>query len=299
MLTIEKVSMRKISTWIGMICIGVLLVSCDSTTATPLPTAVVIVRPLATVVISPTPDSAQLQATRAAATPTPLPPTATIIPSPTAFVGQFIGQADVSLGFQSFTQPILGEGNAAFQPTADNLRCGRPIDPRFVQIWQTTRVVSERLGCPIQEAFGFFGNFQLYERGAMYLQPSIRAVWAIAPQGAVGRYYYVEAPPPLIEELINTSDTGILPQGDFGSVWTTVQDVPTRLGFPITEEQEVAMAIQRFDGGTFLLDASAGQAFALAVDGTVYGPFPVDVTLIEPTPTAIDLQATPTTIDAP
>ncbi|XWX04119.1 hypothetical protein VZO05_00925 [Aggregatilineales bacterium SYSU G02658] len=253
-----------------------LLTACSTgTEAAAAPTEVVVVKSLATVVLSPTPNLDQLAATAAAASPTPAPPTPTPDPSPSPYVGVFIGEAGGGLAFQSFTQPLLGSGGAA--PTADARQCGRPIEPRIVPVWQSQSVVRQRLGCPIQEPFGFFGQLQVFDRGVMYLQPDIQAVWAIVPQGTVGRFYYLEAPPPLTAPL-EPSQQGLVPTGAFGSMWTLVEGLPARIGFGITEPQEVALTIQRFDSGTFLLDVSSGQAFALAVDGTVLGPYE----LVEP-----------------
>lgn len=253
-----------------------------------MPTAVAIVKPLATVVLSPTPNNDQIAATYQAASPTPPPPTATTNPSPTAYIGVFIGEAADAIAFQPFSQPLVGAVNSA--PTADARQCGRPIDDRLIPVWQTQAGVRQRLGCPIQEAFGFYGTLQVFDKGVMYRQPDIRAVWAIVPQGTVGRYYYVEAPPPLTTPL-EPSQRGLVPSGDFGSVWTMVEGLPTRIGLGITPEQEVAMAIQRFDTGTFLVDASSGQAFALANDGTVFGPYQVEV--------SSELTLTPSSADAP
>lgn len=286
---LRTLTVRPKAARLACLLLALALAACSE--AAPQPTAVVIVRPLATVVLSPTPNLEQLAATRAAASPTPAPPTNTPVPSPTHYVGVFIGEAESRPGFQSFAEPLFAPNVVSARPTADARRCGRPIDERFLSIWQQESVVSQRLGCPIQESFGFFGRLQLFERGVMYLQPDIRAVWAIAPQGSLGRFYYVEAPPPLTGEL-PVSPRGLTPTGDFGSVWAMVAELPTRLGYGIAPEQEAAITLQRFDGGTFLLDASSGQVFALAVDGAAYGPFNVSVPggaapLFGATPTAI------------
>lgn len=261
---------------VGAALLLMLLAACSGDPeAAAEPTEVAIVKSLATVVLSPTPNPDQLAATVAAASPTPAPPTPTPDPSPSPYVGVFIGEAGGGLAFQSFTQPLIGSGSAA--PTADARQCGRPIEPRVVAVWQSQPVVRQRLGCPIQEPFGFFGQLQVFDRGVMYLQPDIQAVWAIVPQGTVGRFYYLEAPPPLTAPL-EPSQQGLVPTGAFGSMWTLVEGLPARIGFGITEPQEVALTLQRFDSGTFLLDVSSGQAFALAVDGTALGPYE----LVEP-----------------
>lgn len=262
-----------------MALIGVVLSACESASAAPSPTAVTVVKALATVYLSPTPNMEQLAATLAAASPTPAPPTATPDPSPTPYVGIFIGEAAGSVAFQSFTQPIIGRVDTI--PTADARQCGRPIDPRVLPVWQSQVLVRQRLGCPIQESFGFFGQLQVFERGVMYLQPDIQAVWAILPQGTIGRFFYIESPPPLTAPL-EPAAQGRAPTGVFGSMWALVEGLPERIGFAITDQQEVALTIQRFDSGTFLIDGSSGQAFALAVDGTALGPYEIDARATAP-----------------
>ncbi len=265
-----------------LVVLAVLLGACDATSA-PLPTPVIIEKPLATAFLSPTPNQAELTATQSAITPTPLQPTATVAPTNTPYVGVFLGRAEGSLGFQSFQEPLFAS-SANSEPTPDNRRCLTPIDERVLRIWQTNNAVSRALGCPIQESFGFFGNIQLFENGAMYLQPDIQAVWAVLPTIGVGSYEYIESPPPLTNPAAPDVVGRITPSGTFGSVWVLVDGLQTRLGYGITPEQEIAIGIQRFDGGTFLIDASSGQAFALVVDGTLYGPFTLPQTTA-PTPT--------------
>lgn len=238
---------------------------------TPASTPVVIVKPLATLVLSPTPDAFQRTATMSAITPTLAPATPTPSPTPTAYVGVFIGQADTVLGFQSFTEPLLAP-NASQEPTPDNRRCLTPIDERLLNIWQTNRAVSRALGCPIQESYGFFGKLQIFDKGVMYLQPDIQAVWAVLPSLGVGRYEYLENPPDFSGSLSIPRDR-LAPSGKFLGMWATVETLDERLGYALTPEQDVALGIQRFDGGTFLIDGASGQAFALIADGTVLGAF--------------------------
>lgn len=253
--------------------LGGILAGCGAPTPAAA-TPVSIVKALATVYLSPTPNAEARAATRAAASPTPAPPTPTPIPSPTAYVGVFIGRAERELAFQSFSQPILG--SIGVEPTANAAACRIPISAAVLRLWQSNRTLNDKLGCPIQQDFGFFGSLQVFERGVMYAQPEINAVWAIVPQATVGRFFYMESPPAVT--LSERAPAPLLaPQGNFASVWAIVPDLRQRLGYAIAPEVRAAINLQRFDSGLFLMDLTSGQAFALIIDGTAYGPFDIDV----------------------
>lgn len=257
----------------AVLLLGLLLVSCGAPTPA-VATPVLVVKALATVYISPTPDEAARAATRAAASPTAAPPTPTPIPSPTAYVGVFLGRAEREMAFQPFSQPILGSSGIA-EPTANAAACRIPISPAVLRLWQNNRTLNDKLGCPIQQDFGFFGTLQVFERGVMYAQNEINAVWAIVPQATAGRFFYMESPPALT--LPERAPAPLLaPTGNFGSVWAIVPDLRQRLGYAIAPEVRAAINLQRFDSGIFLMDLTSGQAFALIVDGTAYGPFQLD-----------------------
>lgn len=263
----------------------VLLSACNAS-PTPLPEASpqVISKFLATVAVSPTPNAEQLQATRFASTPTPsrVPPTP--IPSPSPYIGVFIGEAQPEGDFPRITQPLFA-GLGTPIPTSNPLFCPIAIDVIYLSSWLDNPAVSSRMGCPIQEAFGFFGQAQVFERGVMYRRDDSGEVWALLPNSAaVGQYYYVEKPPPLSTEG-NSAPRGLfVPTGDFGSVWSAVQGLRDEMGFALTEQQRVALGIQRFEGGSYFLDGTSGQIFALIVDGSAYGPYTAPQPAGPPTP---------------
>lgn len=253
-----------------------LMTACTPTPAAPTPTPVVIAKLLATAYISPTPNPEQLAATRAASTPTPIPLSPTPIPSPTPYIGIFIGEAPrEDGGISPITAPLFAP-QAGTNPTADATRCTLPVNPLYLQVWQTTPIVTERLGCPIQENQGFFGEVQIFEKGVIYWRRDNREMWIMVPgtNNNAGRAWFVTAPEFVSTEGITAPTPGLLiPEGDFGSVWMSVPGLREALGFAQTERQSVAMNVQRYATGSFFLDATAGQIFALVVDGTVYGPF--------------------------
>lgn len=255
------------------------------------PTAVSISKLIVTVEISPTANAEEVAATRSAITATPIPPTQTVIPTETPYVGIFIGEAEQQEVMLNFTEPIIGPRVELNQPTANAQRClNIAIDTPYLTAWRSNSSVSQRMGCPIQGGFGFFGEVQVFETGVMYHYPELQAIWAIRPllSGTSGDYDYLENP-------IDTSTIGIQPPsglivpGDiFGNMWITVEGLREEMGFARTEAQEVPLGLQRFENGTFLLDSTAGQVYALVVDGTVLGPFltsDIDPALITtPTP---------------
>lgn len=274
----------------------VILAACE--TVAPIqdsvPTSIPISRVLATVYISPTPNVAAIESTQQAFTATPLPPTPTLEASGTPYVGVFIGEVQRDAGFAPITEPLFAENVSDAEPTANAGRCAIPINGTYIPAWSNNGVVNRRMGCPIQEAFGFFGDVQVFENGVMYHNPDVNAVWAISTQFDRGTFWYLENPPTIPEGLDRSplpQPPLRLPDGIFDRMWVAVDEVPGRLGFAQTEPQEAPLGAQRFENGTFLYDESVGQVYALITDGTAYGPF-LAPTL--PTPTPIDNTPIPT-----
>ncbi|MGJ3239589.1 MAG: hypothetical protein ACFE0Q_12845 [Anaerolineae bacterium] len=257
------------------IVLALMLTAC-STSATSTPTPVPIARALVTVALSPTPNPEQVAATRAAITTTPIPPTETVIPTATQYIGIFIGEAPQQEAYVPFSEPIFGASVDQSQPTANANRClGVPIDAPYLTAWRTNPSVSQRMGCPIQGGFGFFGEVQVFETGVMYHYPDISAVWAIRAQqaGISGNYDYLEVPTDISTIGIQAPQGLIVPGDIFGDMWLSVDGLRDEMGFARTEAQEVPLGLQRFENGTFLLDSTAEQVYALIIDGTVLGPF--------------------------
>lgn len=247
--------------------------ACDTLSTPPATAVVAIVKPLATVYLSPTPNAEQLQATRFAITPTRAPATATPTPQPTAYVGVFLGEAQLPNDLPRIREPLVGGPTPL--PTSDPRFCPIGIDLRYLGIWLQNTRISSQLGCPIQQSFGFFGEIQIFEGGLMYRRPETDEVWAFltSANDEIGRYVYVERPAPL-DNAAGQAPAGLVaPTGSFGSVWGSVPNLRDALGWARINPQEVAIGLQRFVGGTFFLDATSEQAYALIVDGTLYGPF--------------------------
>jgi|GEM_PF-894401 len=256
------------------IIVAFLLTGCTAFGAQQAPSAtpIVIVKEIATVGVTPTLNATAIEATRAATTPTPITPTVTPTLEATAYVGNFIGEArDQDIG-EIISAPIYQANPLVVFPTADATTCETPIGSEYRNAWRDNPVVNQRMGCPIQESFGFFGIVQVFEGGAMYRSNETGEIWAIVPDDNFGQYWYVESADP-IELQGSSPPAGFLaPEGSFATVWASVEGLQDRLGFALTEQVEIPMGAQRYDGGIFLFDGSIGEVFALIIDGSAYGP---------------------------
>lgn len=240
-----------------------------ATTPTPLPGQNQ-PKQLATVFISPTPNEAERQATRLAASPTPDPNALTPVqPTPTVYVGVFLGESGVSA-------PVIGNriGDAPPTPTTVFTRCAVEAATDVLgTAWRSDDLVARNLGCAIEGLLPFAGTAQTFEGGVMFVQPE-GAMWAVAP-GAPGQYWALApAPAPLDEPRQIDTPPGLLaPAPVFLPMWAQTEGVRDTLGFAQFAATQTNLAFQRFEGGTLFYDGSAGQAFALLLDGTAYGPY--------------------------
>lgn len=239
--------------------------------------AAVAVRLLATVNLPPTLDAAEREATRRAAPITPSAQPPTLTPSETPYVGVFLGtpvpnSAGALVDLEGLEQqPILAT------PTAVTGDCTIPFDPAFGRGWESNASVARRVGCALQERFGFAGNVQVFERGVMYRRVETNEVWAVQPGNLdAGRYWYYNQvlPLPPLQGIGLNPPAGLrVPADVFGAVWSSSAEVNQALGYATTPEQTADLNLQRFDGGSLLLDVTVGQVFILLDDGDVFGPY--------------------------
>ena len=259
--------------FLGMLVFS--MVGCDSITGTQPTQAeplVVADRPLATVYISPTANAEQVRATRLASSPTPTPATPSPTSRPTEYVGVFIGEAEPLQG--AIVDPdVFASISTPLAPTVAPAECTTAIDPAYATIWATDSLISQRMGCPIQLAIGFTGEVQVFTNGVMYQRDDTGELWVMLPDNRRGLYLYFETQPDVSTAGITPPQGFIVPSGDFGSVWMSQDGLRDEIGFAQTPPLNINMGHQRFSGGTFFLDNTSGQIFALVADGTLYGPF--------------------------
>lgn len=252
-----------------------LLVACTPPPQEPLPTLVsdADAKILATVAMSSTPNEEERAATLAVITPTPRPPTATPVLTATPYLGVFIGAAQRDGGLQRINEPLFAPLALLAEPTRNPTFCIIDIAEPYVQTWTDNPLVNRRIGCPIQQGFGFIGQIQLFERGAMYHYPQINAVWAVLTGAGPDRFEYLENPALGALPGPAPSPDLLLPQDVFAAMWTAVPDLVERIGYARTSPQEVAVGIQRFENGTIFHDQTSGSIFVFLPDGAVLGPF--------------------------
>lgn len=264
--------------WI--VIVSVLLAACQP--ATPAPISIQPTQQpklLATVFLSPTPNAAELQATRAEERPVATAAPATQPPTPTAYIGVFLGDindaggdiAQIDIGL--LTLPAENTAATAAPVVA---RCGTPSDPAFGTSWSNDPAAVAALGCPLDVMAAFTGAAQVFERGAMYWRPT-GEIWAVmVGSGAGGQFWYVPAAPADPPPFDGGAPEGLrVPGQGFGLVWRGVSGVRDAVGFARTDEVAAPLFVQPFERGFLLLDSTSGQVFALAgqVTGIAYGPF--------------------------
>jgi hypothetical protein len=248
------------------------LSACDSTepAENDAGAPVVSVKQLVTVEIPPTANAVEREATRQAMPTTPTDPPPTVTPTPTPYIGVFLGEY---AGDQNLP-PMIDVPATAIGSDQVAGNCTVEIDPVFGEGWRGNPSVTRRMGCAIQERFGFNGSVQVFERGVMYLRQDTGEVWAIQPATIDrGRYWYVNNLQPITITDMAPPEGLRVPQDIFGAVWLSDAQIRDALGYARTPEQVAEMNVQRYDGGTLFLDVTISQAFVLLVNGDAFGPY--------------------------
>lgn len=226
---------------------------------------------LATVYISPTPNVAEQQATRLASTvPVEANVLVAVVPSPTPYVGIFLGDA-ASIGGAILNITVLAPlAPPTPTPVVDLAQCAiAPANDIFGERWMTDAEVVRSLGCPLEVLTPFEGRSQVFQAGVMYYRSS-GEFWVIVP---AGRYWYLGVAPAVEQPPVGAPTGFLIPQFGFGAVWHGEEGVRDALGYALTEEVDASLAYQRFEGGTLFYDRSVDQLYVLLLAGVTVGPF--------------------------
>lgn len=233
---------------------------------------VVAVKQLVTVDIPPSLSPAERQATRQAIprSPTAPPPTPTATITP--YVGIFLGEAQ-----SGDEAPIIQADPETPVPSGDVTACEIPIDTAFGEQWRNNPSIARRMGCPIQERFGYDAEVQIFERGVMYRRETTNEIWTIVPgRSDAGQFWYNSNPPVTAAEGLEAPPGLFVPTDAFGGVWFADAQIREDIGFASTPVQKIDVNNQRFEGGTLLLDVTVAQVFVLLVNGDVFGPYDIE-----------------------
>lgn len=250
-----------------------IITACDTAASTPsAPTEIALMRRLATVGPTATVSEADRIATQQAVPLTSAAPQVGPSPTPTAYIGMFLGESPVDPLAPTISDPIVVPTRAVAQATP--LVCTIAPAPQFGTSWSSQGNLQSEMGCPLQESFGFTGVVQVFEGGVMYHYVERNEVWAIAPGefGDAGQYWFLSDVLPRTPAVIAPEGRRV-PQNAFGGLWAAVQEAREDLGFALLPEQAIDVNIQRYEGGTLFLDVTLGQVFVLTVDGRAHGPF--------------------------
>jgi hypothetical protein len=286
-----------------------LLAACGPLRPTPPPPNDVAPKQLATVVITATSVQTRvvpltaIPGVTATATRTPIPPT--LAPSPTAYVGVFMGDGSAPLELP--TQPIAIVEATLLAPTplggiiptsifptatppgsfglpvAGGGTCISAIGPAFEGVYNGNAGVQNALGCAVSPAETVFMAEQAFERGTM-LWLANREIYALSREVVSGASNTFWKMADLWQEGMPNDDPSMtVPEGllqpvrGFGLAWRTNAQVRSAIGWAVSQEGGYTGTVQRFERG-LLLTTQGGATYALvagalsATDGQYIGP---------------------------
>ncbi|PJF21045.1 MAG: hypothetical protein CUN56_13080, partial [Phototrophicales bacterium] len=221
--------------YIGLMII-MILAACGTGTAqtTPTDSPIVIIKRLATVAPTNTPSEAEMQMTQQAVARVPTYTAPTITPTPTPYIGVFIGEVQDPLANE-----ILDPRDFVIEPTplpAVRLVCGIEVAPVFGDDWRQVSAAVNAMRCPIQESFGFRGRIQVFERGVMYHRIETNEIWAISQED----YWYITDPALEFSAAGVNVPAGFFPPEEvFAAVWATFPEIQEAVGYGLQPAADI------------------------------------------------------------
>ncbi|NPV68377.1 MAG: hypothetical protein HPY64_14640 [Anaerolineae bacterium] len=285
--------MRLRDRMLAAVLLAVGLAACRPTAPGPLSETLIAPRQLATVIISPTPVRTLVVPPTPtpvpSATRTPVPPTLT--PSPTPYVGVFLGDGSVPLILPTASLAALVEITllpptplgGALPPTyaiptmpgmavAAGGPCSAEVAAPFAAAIAARPEVGAALGCPLGPPETIFMAHQPFEQGVMFWW-STGEIYALSLQpvsGVANPFWRVadqwqEGMPQ--DDPSMTVPAGLLqPIRGFGLAWRTNAQIRTALGWAVSNESGYTGMFQRFSGGA-IFTAPENAVYILIGDG--------------------------------
>ncbi len=286
--------MIKRLTQLMILVILALLAGCATATPTPDPDGPILTgfdalpKSLATVVLSPTPNAPQAQATPDKRRPTNTLPPATFTATPTPYVGIFMGAPTFSAGgiiptgtrgvivVTMAPQPgtkVASSGNPGSNPSTGRNCTAQPAGA-FVKAAQNP-AVQARLGCPNGNPYAVKLVAQPFQTGFMFWRET-KEIYVLSTAGiqkgaATDTFWRF---PDNWNESIPASDPAQVPPAGliqpirgFGYIWRSNATVRSSLGWALANEQPFDSTWQDFEHG-WMMTGSSGAVLALSpIDG--------------------------------
>jgi hypothetical protein len=291
-----------------IILCGIILTGCTSATPTPDPDGPILVgfdalpKALATIVLSPTPNAPQAQATFDSLRPTMTVAPATYTPTPTVYAGIFMGESTftansllpagtrpVALVTVPSTQKNQGgaggsvpvAGNAPSAPT----NCGIPVAREFASL-ASNPAVAQRLGCPTGNVYPVGMVGQSFQNGFMFWRDTkeIFALSTVAQHNGSQTDSFWRVMDSW-HDALPANDPGLQPPAGllqpvrgFGYAWRNNTSIRNSLGWALGDEQQFGSTWQNFERG-WMMTSINGAVIAMvpldgppATTGIHYGP---------------------------
>ncbi len=205
---------------------------------------------LATVYLSPTPDRPQWAAADVP-TATPTPPTPTLTPTWTPYIGTFLGGEGGATPFvntPAFTRPAPTQISGGPASAAE---CATPVFDAFRAVWEANAPLRQRLRCPTAPGSTQQLVYQPFEHGHMFWRET-RDVFVLSPDAFWWLIDSWTEGQPENDPSLNPPEGRLQPVRGFGAIWRSNPAIRDGLGWAISEERAYDVAWQNFEGGWML-----------------------------------------------
>ena len=266
------------------------LAGCTTTTPTPNPDGPVLTgfntlpKALATIILSPTPNEPQAQATIDHRRPTVTLAPATFTPTPTPYIGVFMGQSTFSAGslLPTGTRPVAvvtappGSGRPSVSDNNNNAPsdCSISPSPVFVNAAKN-QALSGRLGCPTGDPYTVQMVAQAFEKGFMFWRDTkeiyVVSTAALRNGSTTDTFWRVVDS---WNDTLPANDPGQIPPAGllqpvrgFGFVWRNNASIRNNLGWALSQEQPFSSTWQNYQHGWMMTSNNGAVLALIPMDG--------------------------------